>query len=88
MTCEKFAKLVDELIEAAKYVQSCQDILNHTDGYVLHNQRNLELADRELLELREQLLTFNSQKPQNEHYEYSEPQSDGSVRKVRNIRVG
>lgn len=88
MTREKLAALVDELIEAAKYVQSCQDILNHTDGYVLHNQRNLELADRELLELREQLLTFNGQKFQNEHYEYSEPQSDGSARKVRSIRVG
>lgn len=58
MTREKLESMVDELIAAAKHVQSCEDILNHTDGYVLQNQRALELADRELLELRERFVSM------------------------------
>lgn len=60
MTREKLAALVDELIEAAKHVQSCEDTLNHTDGYVRQNQRALDLADQELLELRERFLSVCS----------------------------
>jgi len=58
MTREKLAALVDELIEAAKQVQYWEDILTHTDGYVLQNQRSLDLADRELLELRERFVSM------------------------------
>jgi hypothetical protein len=61
-TQEEIAKCVDELIEAAKHVQSCEDTLNHTDGYVLQNQRALDMARRELCELREQFLSTYSTK--------------------------
>jgi hypothetical protein len=56
MTRKELETLVDELIEAAAYRQSCEDALNHTDGYYRQNMDALELADRDLLELRESLV--------------------------------
>jgi hypothetical protein len=49
--------MVDELVEAAAHRQSCEDTLNNSDGYHSHNMKAMELADRELLELRERLVT-------------------------------
>lgn len=57
MTRKELENMVDELIEAAAYRQSCEDNLNHTDGYTRQNMNTLELADRELLGLRELLIS-------------------------------
>lgn len=57
MNRETLEMMVDELVEAASHRQSCEDILNNSDGYRSHNMKALEIADRELLELRERLVT-------------------------------
>jgi hypothetical protein len=60
MTREMIERLVDELTDAAKYVQTCEHKLNHTDGYQRQHLRELELADRSFQELRERFITICS----------------------------
>lgn len=55
MTNEQIAMMLDELIDAAKYVAKCEDVVK-LDRDHHFNLRVLAHADRELLELREKLL--------------------------------
>ena len=47
---------LDELIEAAKHLVDRENMLEHCDGYVLTNQRELDKASKELHDLRQVFL--------------------------------
>lgn len=57
MNRETLESMVDELIETAKYAGDCASVVASSEGNHRHSMKVMELADRELLELRERLVT-------------------------------